>query len=414
MNDSTSQETRCVEVSNLKIGIISSLYHPLNVGGTERMVRVLADGLKKQGEDVFVISLNPKGIQVEIDNVNDVRVYRIPLSNIYWPFSTVNKPRLYERLLWHGINRYNPLMSWKTQRILQDEKPDVVHTHNLTGFSVGVWAVATRLSTPIIHTVHDCGLMCPKGMYRNGKVCKKQCIWCNIYSLTGRQLSRKVDILVGPSQFIIDMHTKANFFQHSKKRVVRNAISLSEIEPTKRQANERITLGYLGRLVPGKGVDDLLQAMKNIASKVPSLQLVVGGTGSVEYERTLKNMASGLSVKWLGYTTQDVLFKQVDALVVPSRVYDNFPGVIAEAYMYGIPVIGSNRGGIPEMVVEGLTGWLYDPGVEGELEYALYKVVQRCCEGKLKNMKNHILQETKKYSSEVYINTYCDLYRDVM
>jgi glycosyltransferase involved in cell wall biosynthesis len=66
-------------------------------------------------------------------------------------------------------------------------------------------------------------------------------------------------------------------------------------------------------------------------------------------------------VAFLGYVAADSFFEGIDALVVPSVWHEPSGRVISEAYAYGVPVIGSRRGGIPELIEEGRTGFLFDP-----------------------------------------------------
>ena len=65
-------------------------------------------------------------------------------------------------------------------------------------------------------------------------------------------------------------------------------------------------------------------------------------------------------IRWLGFVNQAQFFQEIDILVVPSIWHDTAPLVILEAYSHGIPVLGSNRGGIPELICPD-TGWSMNP-----------------------------------------------------
>ncbi|MEM0061516.1 MAG: glycosyltransferase, partial [Fervidicoccaceae archaeon] len=90
-------------------------------------------------------------------------------------------------------------------------------------------------------------------------------------------------------------------------------------------------------------------------------------------------------------------FEKVDVTIVPSIWYENLPGVVAESFAFGVPVIGSNIGGIPEMIVDGLNGMLFDPYKEGDLEEKLLKF-----ENELETWKNKT--EVIKRSAEKFLN----------
>jgi len=77
----------------------------------------------------------------------------------------------------------------------------------------------------------------------------------------------------------------------------------------------------------------------------------------------LRKRAEGLPVEFLGYVKPEELFRLIHCLVVSSRWHEPFGRVIIETFACAIPVIASNRGGIPEIVDEGQTGWLYDPDI---------------------------------------------------
>lgn len=128
---------------------------------------------------------------------------------------------------------------------------------------------------------------------------------------------------------------------------------------------------YFGRLSEEKGVPTLIEAAR--IAKVP---LVVAGTGPLE--ASLKEAAAGLDVRFMGYQSGDSLWNLVRsarAIVLPSEWYENAPMSVLEAYACGKPVIGADIGGIPELVVQDETGWLFPSGDANELAAVLSRVV---------------------------------------
>ncbi|MEI9925796.1 MAG: glycosyltransferase [Bradyrhizobium sp.] len=105
-------------------------------------VSLLAESLAAKGHHVATVCLN-KEPHLAVDEINGVRVYRVPLDNIYWPFGQPEKPALLDRLKWHLGDTWNRKAARRFGRILDIENPDVVHTNNLTGFSVSLWSKPT-------------------------------------------------------------------------------------------------------------------------------------------------------------------------------------------------------------------------------------------------------------------------------
>lgn len=80
----------------------------------------------------------------ERDNIGGVKIIKLPIKNLYWPFNQ-KKQSKFKRLLWHIIDIYNPAYIKTVKDIFTETEPDVVHTNNLSGFSTSVWAVAKKI-----------------------------------------------------------------------------------------------------------------------------------------------------------------------------------------------------------------------------------------------------------------------------
>lgn len=126
-------------------------------------------------------------------------------------------------------------------------------------------------------------------------------------------------------------------------------------------SNGIIRLGIVGQIGSWKGHQDLLEAFGQISHQWLNTELHIFGQGAKDYERLLKNrvMALGLGdrVKWHGFVTdRTVIFNTMDICIVPSRSEDPLPTVAIEAAGFGLPVIGTQRGGLPEIIEDGQTG----------------------------------------------------------
>src|SRR3989344_6678796 len=112
-----------------KICLIHSLYNPYKRGGAEVVVEIIIRELLKLGHEVVLITIGRKeGIQRD----GKLTIYRIKPLNVF-SFLDINERPVWLRLFWHPIDVFNLNSYFKVKKILQNEKPAVVMTHNLKG-----------------------------------------------------------------------------------------------------------------------------------------------------------------------------------------------------------------------------------------------------------------------------------------
>jgi glycosyltransferase involved in cell wall biosynthesis len=348
----------------LKVVIVSGVYYPNIFGGTERAAQRLAEGLVARGHDVSVAALTWRKPR-EVANVNGVRVHYLPLKNVYFPGRPMDRSAA-TKLLWRILDTYNPIMSAALGRVFDIERPDVVNMHNIGGFSPLAWREARARRLPLVNTTHGLDLLCPFFLSRDGATCQSHCTMCRMYALPRVRMSRDVNVLTGVSRYLIDEYERHGAFPNAKKMVIYNA-SPSVSALSRPSCESVVRFGFLGRLHASKGIELLVREHQRL--KDARTELVVAGSGRPEYERSLKPLANG-SVRWLGHVDPQELFRQIDVLVVPSVLNDSAPMAILEALAHGLPVIGSRRGGIPELLGAD-TGWLFDPDEPGALAAAM-------------------------------------------
>ena len=405
----------------MKIALVNALYHPNELGGAERVVRRLAEDLVAVGNEVLVLTTGPKN-GVHTRDVNSVTVRQIGLRNLYWPFGDEERPtRL--KPAWHAIDSYNPAMMRTVRAILREERPDVVNTHNLVGFSVAMWSAAKSLGLPLVHTIHDYYLMCPRAsMFRRGRNCERQCHSCHLYSLSRRRLSSHVDGVIGVSRYVLDAHYRRGYFPNaSVRRVVYNQAEPEGSGPSTTKTSTMngrtenghgpLRIGYLGRLLPSKGLEGAVRALAMIPGDTWSLS-VGGKADSPVYERELVRTLTGPNVAFLGAVDADRFLRSVDVLLVPSLWQENSPRVIYEAFAHGVPVICSDRGGVPELVEEGETGFLFDPEKPGELTAHVRGILDR--REILVRMSSHCAKAAARFAPEHTVRGYLSAYQDVL
>ncbi len=269
------------------------------------------------------------------------------------------------------------------RRLIRNGRPDVAHVHNVYPLiSPSVYSVLGRSRIPIIQVLHNYRFMCPNGTLLNerAEICEKCTggrIWPAVAGrcyresrwqtavLAGalslhRRLNtfRRIDVYIAPSEFMRQRMVAAGF---SSDRIVvkRHSLDLSRFHPTQDFDDYAV---YMGRLSREKGIRTLIEAFAGL----PSLRLEVVGDGPLKGDleeiiqrRRLKN------IRMHGFIPTErrfELLKRAALMVFPSEWYENLPYSVMEGMALGIPVLASRMGGVPEIVEDGATGWLFEPG----------------------------------------------------
>jgi len=209
-------------------------------------------------------------------------------------------------------------------------------------------------------------------------------------------LARRLANFVAVSGFMAE-HLRTIGAPGGKIRVIKSG-AFFEAERSKvergrdaRRGNSRpATIGIVGQVAPNKGHDCLVEAVRLLKSRGTNFVVKVFGSGSPEYAGSLKRKIqdAGLTEmwNWMGYENDKAkIFDGLDICVVPSCFGDPFPTVAMEAGVYGLPVVASNSGGLPEIIRDGLTGWLVDPDQPAQLaekiEWLIRNPEQACAMG---------------------------------
>ncbi len=396
----------------MKILHVNVLYPPFVWGGAERSVQTLAEALAHRGHQVWVLSQTPEP-HPQKDLINGVHVIRWPTQNLYFPYPS-RRPPAPLRLLWHSKDTLNPQVARKTLRLLQELQPDLVHTHLLIGFSVSVWWAVHRRRIPLVHTLRDHYLLCARSsMYKHGRNCKTICAACRPFVRPRREMSALVDGVIGPSRFILRRHLNFGYFPHAQWAVIPHGVEIppeTEIPPS--PPIPPLRFGYLGRLDPYKGIELLLEVFHRWQE--PSAELWIAGRSMPEtYGLSLKDRyAHDRRIRWLGVVHPSELFQQIHVLVVPTLIHETLARVILEANAYGIPVIAAHRGGIPEEVREGETGFLFDPDRPETLEQWFRHI--RKNPRILEPMRQKARRWGEAFSIDRMIEAHLDFYRRIV
>lgn len=277
---------------------------------------------------------------------------------------------------------YSKRVREKLSNFLASHPVDIAHCHNIYGrLTSSVLDELEKRRIPTVLTLHDYKLICPSYKLENGGVICEDCrglkfrhaiknrchknslIASGIYSFESyfshfrKSYTRKVSRLISPSRFLRDKFVEFGW-DTRQIEVVPNFLDTDAFEPRFAKGDYFL---YLGRLSAEKGVVTLLEAISGLAA---GAKLVVAGTGPLEDE--LKERFGGLdAVSFAGYLSgkklQDAI-RGALAVVIPSEWYENAPMSVLEAMAYGKPVIAARIGGIPEMVHDNETGFLFESG----------------------------------------------------
>ena len=263
-------------------------------------------------------------------------------------------------------------------RIISEGRPDVVHVHNLYPLiSPSILLTCREAGVPVVMTCHNHRLICPIGVhFHRGKVCEKCSggheYFCalkncrgNIFESTAyairNTLVRKlrlftdiISIYISMSEFL-KCRMAASGFEKRRITVIPNVVSIPEknVDP---KAGDYVA--YVGRISEEKGISILLDALR----RLPHIPVCIAGTGPL-MPIILRNAPSNAT--FVGSLDQHGIsefYRKACMLVVPSLCFETFGLVAAEAMSHGIPVIASRIGGLPEVVDDGATGFLFEPG----------------------------------------------------
>lgn len=335
----------------MRILHLSSLYPPHLVGGAERVVEMLAEGQAREGHEVAVAYISPDAQPA--GERHGVTTFPIANSNMFWiddvPFQhgllrTINKA-------WTIVNVRSTAAFG---RIVETWKPDVVHSHSMVVLSPMAWTRAKAAGARLVHTLHDYDMVCLRAtLFNHGKNCTSRRAACEYSSRWKATYAPLFDAVVGVSEAVLQEHVDRGAMDGvppEKRSVIWNGARLSKGDAgTGRAARTGpLTFGFIGRLVPEKGVDVLLEACRRLSPSGWKLRIAGKAPGDNDYEER----AAGLPIEFLGFVDSGPFLDSVDVLIVPSVWREPFGLTVVEAMARGVPVLGTAHGAVCELVTK--------------------------------------------------------------
>lgn len=297
--------------------------------------------------------------------------------------------------IWQMLTRsiYSIEVEKAIKKEIRDVKPDLVYIiHFVNKLSPSVITGAKKMGIPVVLRLSDYFLLCPRFdfMYQKN-VCedclskgyrsciKKRCVKSSLFASVIRVFSMKfhnfihvyrgVDAFITPSEFL-------------KKKLVANGFDEKRITciPTFTASKSEVgepQIGsyglYFGRITEEKGVETVIKAYE----KMPDYKLKIMGDDTTEEGLRLKDYVKNRkmqNVEFLGFKggiELEEVIKGARFTLIPSIWYDNLPNTALESFQYSKPVIASNIGSLPELVVDGVNGYLFDAGNADALIHAI-------------------------------------------
>ena len=283
------------------------------------------------------------------------------------------------------------------EKLVERIEPYVAHIGHLNHLSTGIVDVLKSKNIPIVFTLHDFWLMCPRGQFlqrnfgsentwqlcdkQEDRKCAERCyssyfsstgdqqdidhwaVWINKRMAETRSVIDKADVLIAPSRYLKDRFVNGFNVPASKIRYLDYGFPTHYLQPPpSRPTKEHFTFGYIGTHIPSKGIYLLIEAFGKLNSNA---RLLIWGTKDSQSTRALVKRAEAacLSIEFKGgYSNKDIVqevFSQVDCIVVPSIWSENSPLVIHETQACKVPVITADHGGMKEYVHHKVNGLLF-------------------------------------------------------
>lgn len=278
------------------------------------------------------------------------------------------------------------------KKLCLKEKPGILQGFGVTKhLSASIFKAAKDSGVKTIMRLSDYALICPNttALDGDGRVCsefdcysrfgtkciKKRCIKDSLLASVVGVIEAKgnkvldyykkyIDHWIAPSRFIRDIFIK--YYRIPEEKITYLPIFFDVTNIDMSYEDDGYIL-YAGRVSKEKGINVLLDAV----GKESAIKLKIAGAGPMDEE--IKDIIKNkyLNVEFLGFQEFDDLqrlIKKSKVVIVPSEWYENSPNIIAEAYAYGKPVIGSRIGGIPELIRDNITGLTFETGNSEDLK----------------------------------------------
>ena len=411
----------------MRILFAAHQFFPEHYAGVETVTLGLARELRARGHETHVLAAKrsiPRN-NFEPGEIEDYEFEGVPVRRIGRPREGVT--RRYYRLEYEY-----EVMARRTREYMQEIRPDIVHAEHFQGLSASVIPVFKEFDVPLVYTATDFWTICPVVDLRrhDGVMCERpdlaHCPRCVASRYSGTRMKARLDLVPNAALRIagvlsetplserfhslrqvralkerpghirekmeqvdhIIVYTRlmrdlllANGIGKEKIGISHYGIDTSNISklPRNRNLPPPLRIGFIGTMAPHKGCDILIRAFKSLP---PGLEATLTIYGNLERFRSfvakLHALAKGDErINFAGPFEREKVGRvltELDTLVVPSRWYENQPGVIFEAFAAGMPVVATDLGGMSEFVKHEENGLLFELEKANDLAHQLRRL----------------------------------------
>jgi len=357
----------------MKIIILSDDFPPNALGGAGLVAFMQAKELASRGHNVNVITSTQKENEQGFQESEGLKVHKI-----------YTKYNMFFRAY---FSIFNPKTVFKVKKILREIKPDVVHAHNVHQFlSYKVLDYANKFSKKVFITFHDVMSFHYTKLYprKIDKGFDYKISWISQLKNFKLQYNPFRNILIKKylqnvdKKFAVSGALKDALEQNgiSDVEVLHNGINLDDFKEDKEKIrtfkdkynlNDKKILFFSGRISRAKGIDVCIDLIREISKTIPEIRLLIAGKEN-EYIKVVSNKEENQRIKdkiiftgWLDREDVVSAYYASDLIPVLSLYLDPFPTTNLEAMATNKPVLGTLYGGTPEIIKDGMNGFIVDP-----------------------------------------------------
>lgn len=391
-----SDTSKPILSAGLNILFIVHNFPPFSNAGTENYTSNLAQNLAELGNNVTVLY---KDFTLE-EQKTTIHTY-------------LNEKIIVSRLVFNPNKNTEDEIVSVYQEFLNDNLFDVIHIQHLTGFPFKILKATLDSGAKTVLTLHDYWILCRRlhlflpesRSLCNGPESSLKCARCifpeqteqyihiaenyfeNENTFLKKQFER-IHLVTSPSHYLKNFHE--NFSLVNKNFIVAN-LGIPTSDSLTSLHRDKLRVGYIGSVHPLKNLKALFEALPLVHN---DFDLVIYGNGATnDLSEMIQKIKQHKNVVYQGPYSPDKLpsiLSGLDCIVIPSLL-ENSPITIREAFLYKTPVIASNRGGIPELIEDGVNGILFDPNHPEQLAEIITRLI----------VKPDILQTLKAAIPEV-------------
>lgn len=224
-----------------------------------------------------------------------------------------------------------------------------------------------------------------------------------------KDLLKKIEAFLVPSAHLRDRFIEFDI-PAEKIKLSKNHLNTGSFIHSEKSKSGKVRFAFIGTILPAKGLHILIDSFNGIGADTAELKIygkLYSYTGFEYYLPHLKRLIKNKNIRFMGEFDHGQvadIFKEIDVLVVPSIWHENSPLVIREAFLSKTPVLASNIGGIPELIIDGVNGLLFNPRDANDLRRQIQHITSNpdILEKFKKNMPQEDAQGNIKEIEDLY------------